>query len=125
MEDNAAVVRAFLAAWSRLDAFELADYFTDDGVYHNMPAQPVRGRDNVRALIAGFTRGWSGAAFEVINLAASGEVVVVERIDRMTVGGRAVELPCCGVFEMRGGMIAVWRDYFDMKTYLDAIQPGG
>ena len=43
--------------------------------------------------------------------------------DRTDVGGRHVDLPCCGVFEMAGGKIKVWRDYFDLATYTRAISP--
>jgi len=32
-----------------------------------------------------------------------------------------VDLPCVGVFEMRDGKIAVWRDYFDLGTYQRAM----
>ncbi|MBW2424081.1 MAG: nuclear transport factor 2 family protein, partial [Deltaproteobacteria bacterium] len=42
---NEKVIRAFIGAWSRLDPEELASYFTQDGVYHNMPAAPVQGRE--------------------------------------------------------------------------------
>ena len=45
--ENERVVREFIEAWSRLDPKELAAYFCDDGVYHNMPMQPVAGRQNV------------------------------------------------------------------------------
>jgi limonene-1,2-epoxide hydrolase len=31
-----------------------------------------------------------------------------------------VTLPCCGVFEMQGGKIKVWRDYFDLPTFANA-----
>jgi len=124
MPDNETTVRNFISAWSRLDPNELSEFFTEDGVYHNIPTQPVKGRANVRALIAGFVGGWSDTAWELVTLVASGDIVVAERVDRMKVGGRAVALPCCGVFEMRGGKIAVWRDYFDMKTFVDAAQGG-
>jgi len=30
---NSDIIRAFVSAWSRLDADELADYFTEDGTY--------------------------------------------------------------------------------------------
>jgi limonene-1,2-epoxide hydrolase len=32
-----------------------------------------------------------------------------------------VDLPCAGVFEMQGGKIKVWRDYFDLGTYVKAM----
>ncbi len=47
----------------------------------------------------------------------AGDVVIAEGLDRTEVGDIKVDLPCCGVFEMEGGKIKVWRDYFDMATF--------
>jgi limonene-1,2-epoxide hydrolase len=55
MERNESVVRDFIAAWSRLDPKELAAYFAEDGVYHNVPTVPVAGRDAIEKMIRGFT----------------------------------------------------------------------
>ena len=57
--DNVKVIQAFIDAWSRLDPDELVSYFTEDGIYYNMPAQPVQGRDNLKAFIGGFIANWS------------------------------------------------------------------
>ena len=35
---------------------------------------------------------------------------------------RMVNPPCCGVFEMQDGRIKVWRDYFDIGTYVAALR---
>jgi limonene-1,2-epoxide hydrolase len=121
MTDNAQIIRDFIAAWPRLDADELAGYFTDDGVYHNMPAAPVAGREAVKTMIGGFIRHWSSTDWEIVTLIAQGDVVVAERVDRTIAGGKTVELPCCGVFEIAGGKIKVWRDYFDLGTYTRAL----
>lgn len=121
MTDNAAVIRDFVAAWSRLDAAELAGYFAADGVYHNIPAAPVQGREAIEAFIAGFIKPWAATEWDLVNLCVAGDLVVAERVDRTRLGERAVELPCCGVFEMQDGKIKVWRDYFDMQTYLKGL----
>jgi limonene-1,2-epoxide hydrolase len=121
MGENARIVRDFIAAWSRLDAVELAAFFTEDGVYHNMPARPVAGRAAVQAFIAGFIKDWTATEWDVLNLVEAGDVVIAERLDRTRVGDRPVDLPCCGVFEMSGGKIKVWRDYFDLATYTRAL----
>jgi limonene-1,2-epoxide hydrolase len=121
MADNIGIVRDFIAAWSRLDADELVGYFTDDGTYHNMPAAPVSGRENVRKLIKSFLSTWTATQWDVVNIVATGDVVIAERIDRTRLGPKSVDLPCCGVFEMQGGKIKVWRDYFDMGTYVKAV----
>ncbi len=123
MSDNERIIREFIAAWSRLDPDELVEFFADDGTYHNMPTQPVTGRENLRPFIAGFLRGWTSTQWDVLHLIAQGEVVIAERLDRTMVGDKPVDLPCCGVFEMEGGKIKVWRDYFDLGTYMTALKP--
>jgi limonene-1,2-epoxide hydrolase len=117
------VIRDFISAWSRLDPEELAGFFTEDGVYHNMPARPVAGREAVKAFIAGFAKDWTATEWDVLTLVSKGEVVIAERLDRTRIGDKAVDLPCCGVFEMAGGKIKVWRDYFDLGTYMRALAP--
>lgn len=115
--ENERVVRAFVAAWSRLDPTELASYFTEDGTYHNMPMGPVTGRANVEQLIRGFTAAWTGTEWELRHVVARGDLVFAERVDRTRAGEKAVDLPCLGVFELENGRIKVWRDYFDLATY--------
>jgi limonene-1,2-epoxide hydrolase len=121
MADNAAIVRDFIRAWSRLDPDEIAAYFTEDGVYHNIPTEPVAGRDNVRQFIAGFSASWTATDWEIVTLVADGDTVVCERVDRIRTEQGGAELPCCGVFEMQDGKIRVWRDYFDLGTFTQAM----
>jgi limonene-1,2-epoxide hydrolase len=117
------VIRDFCAAWSRLDIEELMAYFTDEAVYHNMPGPPARGRDAVRKVIAGFLTGWERTDWEILHTAATGPVVYAERVDRTDAGGRHVDLPVVGVFEIEGERIRAWRDYFDLATYTRAMHP--
>lgn len=119
--DNEAIVRDFIAAWSRLDVDELVGYFAADGTYHNMMLQPVSGQDALRVFIGRFLKGWTKTEWDVLNIVAKGDVVMAERLDRTQVGDKQVDLPCCGVFEMRDGKIAVWRDYFDLATFSKAV----
>lgn len=37
-------------------------------------------------------------------------------------GGKAVKLPVTGVFELDGGRIKAWRDYFDMQMFFGSQQ---
>jgi len=121
---NTRIIEEFIAAWSRLDASELVDYFTEDGTYHNMPIAPVTGRDNLLVFIANFLKSWDKTDWDVLNIVAAGDLVVAERLDRTVDGGRKVDLPCCGVFEMENGKIKVWRDYFDLATFTGAGKQG-
>jgi limonene-1,2-epoxide hydrolase len=121
MEDNERIIRAFIEAWSRLDPEELAGYFADDGVYHNMPIGPVSGRANVEEFIRGFVSSWTETTWEVLNIVSFDGVVVAERLDRTRAGEKSVDLPCVGVFELEAGKIKIWRDYFDLASYQRAL----
>ncbi|MEZ5937379.1 MAG: limonene-1,2-epoxide hydrolase family protein [Hyphomonadaceae bacterium] len=121
MSTNEAIVRAFIAAWSRLDVEELLTFFAPDGVYHNMPVAPVKGHEQLRPFIKAFLKGWTETTWDIHAVLAAGDLVMVERLDRTLVGDKTVALPCCGVFEMADGKIKVWRDYFDMATYTKAL----
>ena len=117
MSDNVQTIKAFIAAWSNLDVDELVGYFCEDGIYYNMPAQPVQGHEKLKLFIEGFIAKWTKTTWETLNIIDEGNVVIVERLDRTEVGDIKVDLPCCGVFEMEEGKIKIWRDYFDMGTY--------
>lgn len=122
MTFNEKVIRDFIGAWSRLNANELVDYFTPDGIYHNMPMAPVAGREKLAVFIAGFIQNWEKTDWDILNISANGNIVFAERLDRTLVGDITVHLPCCAVFEMEGGKIKVWRDYFDMTTYTKPLE---
>ena len=117
MRDPETVVRDFCAAWSRRDIAELLGYFTDDAVYHNIPLAPVSGKDGIREVLNLFVPPAETIAFEMLHLAARGNVVFTERVDRFSMAGKAIEVPVAGVFEVRDGKIAAWRDYFDFATW--------
>lgn len=121
MNNNAQIIKEFIEAWSTLDAEKLAGYFAEDGCYHNMPLEPVTGRENVREFIAEFVTSWTKTDWEIINLVESGNIVIAERLDKTKSAQGDVDLPCVGIFEMEGGKIKVWRDYFDMSTYANAM----
>jgi limonene-1,2-epoxide hydrolase len=123
VQSNEEVVRAFIIAWSRLNADEIVAFFAPDGTYHNMMNKPVSGRDALRNFIGGFIKRWSSTDWEILNIVSRDNIVIAERVDRTKIGDRGVDLPCCGVFEMQDGKIKVWRDYFDLATFTKAFAP--
>ena len=118
------IVHRFCAAWSGNNPDELADYFTDDAVYHNIPMDRVTGPDAIKSFIAGFTGGVEKIEFRVRNIVADGPVVLTERVDVFVLPHGSIELPVMGTFEIRDGKIAAWRDYFDMKQFMDQMAGG-
>jgi limonene-1,2-epoxide hydrolase len=122
MESPIEVVRRFCAAWSDdMAAADLAAFFTDDAVYHNIPLAAVTGREEIANNIASFIRpgppGIMGIEFRVINIAANGPVVMTERVDVFKLPHKSFELPVMGTFEVSDGKINAWRDYFDLNQF--------
>lgn len=116
--DDENLVRAFCAAWSRRDIDQLLEFFTEDAVYHNMPAGPVCGHQGIREVFQLFVPPSEQIDWQMHNIASRDGIVFTERLDRFVMGGKPVELPVAGVFEIRDGKIAAWRDYFDMQTWI-------
>ncbi len=111
------VVARFINTWPKRNIDALLEFFTDDAVYHNIPAEPARGKAAIRAVINSFLPMASAVEFKVLKSASAGNIVFNERLDIFDMGGKKVELPVAGVFEVRGGKIAAWHDYFDMQMF--------
>jgi limonene-1,2-epoxide hydrolase len=120
-------VQRFCAEWGKADWSDpkavdvIIDYFTDDAVYHNIPVDPVVGKDAIRATIAMFTTGVQRVEFRVRSIATDGDTVLTERVDAFVLPAKIIELPVMGTFELRGDKIAAWRDYFDLNQYMTQI----
>ncbi len=116
--DAEKVVTEFCNAWPRKNIDELLGFFTDDAVYHNIPFEPARGKDAIRAAINTFLPMAKSLQFKVLKSASAGNVVFNERVDVFDLGGgKTISLPVAGVFEITGSKISAWRDYFDMAMY--------
>ena len=110
-----AFVREFDAEHPNPETLSL--HFTSDAVYHNIPMQPVKGRDAIRQVLTGLTSRLQSKGWEVRHQAVDGNVVLNERVDRFGHGDKVIELRVMGVFEVRDGKIAAWRDYFDLAEW--------
>ncbi len=107
------VVRAELRAWGRRDADDVVGHFSVDAVWENVPLGVVTGRSEIRAQVEQYLSHITQFDCEIRNLAASGNVVLTERVDRFVFDGKAIEARCMGAFEVTGDKIIAWRDYFD------------
>lgn len=115
MADAETIVRDFCQAFARQDVQELLGYFAEDAVYHNIPMAPAEGKPAIEAVLKQFVQPGGRADFEIRHLAVTGNAVLTERIDRLTIQGKPVELPVMGTFEVNAqGRIQAWRDYFDL-----------
>jgi limonene-1,2-epoxide hydrolase len=115
--ENIALIRRFLEVCARADADEFASYFTDDAVWWNAPWEPVRGREAIRETLRRGAAQMTALPWEIVHIAAAGDAVLTERVDNFVVGNARVRVPCMGVFELRDGKIAAWRDYWDLRQF--------
>jgi limonene-1,2-epoxide hydrolase len=114
-------VERFREAWRAADLDAVYALMSDDIFYHNIPRAPIVGLAAVKQYVDGYVER-NGALltvdWDVKHIVASGDVVFVERISRLAwANGRRTECPIVGVFEVRDGKIAAWRDYFDKATF--------
>lgn len=112
------VVAALLAAMAVKDYARALPLIAEGCEYTNIPMGTVRGPEGVRGLLEPFFAPTLENEFIVRRQVADGPLVFVERLDRHRLADKWVELPVTGVFEVRDGQIAVWRDYFDAATIL-------
>lgn len=122
--DYQQLVRDFCQAWADADHAKVVASFTDDGVYHNMPVDPLVGHEAIAAMVDGFTNGMGlkVVVFRIDTMLSDGPIVVTERVDIFEkADGSHVELPVLGIFEFRGTKIAKWREYFDMNQFMAQI----
>ncbi len=62
---------------------------------------------------------------DIIHMLAEGAIVMTERVDHFTRDdGRTISLPVMGVIEVRNGVIAAWRDYFDLGQFTSQGRQG-
>ena len=116
------IVRDFCAAVSKLDIPALGEFFADEALYHNIPIDPVRGRAQIVEALRQLIDPDGEAEFEILTLAVDGNRVFTERVNRLVVQGKRVELAVAGVFEIDGdGKISAWRDYFDLASLIKQI----
>ncbi|MFM8972702.1 MAG: limonene-1,2-epoxide hydrolase family protein [Actinomycetota bacterium] len=119
------IVRDFCSLFgSGASIDELVARFTDDAVYHNIPIDPVVGHDDIRGMLGMFLAPGASIEFRVRHIVAAGDVVLTERVDVFRMGDATIELPVMGTFEVRDGLIAAWRDYFDLNQYMSQLPQG-
>lgn len=116
------VVRDFCETVRRVDVKALLAFFTEDAVYHNIPVDPVQGLEAIESTLNQFMTPGGEASFELKAIATSGNKVLTERVDVLTMGGKRVEIPVMGTFEITpDGKISAWRDYFDMQQVVSQM----
>lgn len=110
------IIKAMTDAMAIKDYDAALPWFTEDCEYTNLPMGSVTGPAGVRSVLEPFFAPTIENEFRILRVAVDGDTVFTERLDRHLIDTGWVELPVTGVFEIRDGKIAVWREYFDLAT---------
>ncbi|MBV7265698.1 nuclear transport factor 2 family protein [Erythrobacter ani] len=112
-------VTAFIGHWNSGDFEAMYSLCSDDVVWHNIPMDPIEGKAAMREAVSGFMNEVTGCDWETHSIAANGNIVLTERTDAFALkDGRTAAIRVMGTFELKGdGLIAAWRDYFDMAEF--------
>ncbi|MET0657739.1 MAG: limonene-1,2-epoxide hydrolase family protein [Steroidobacteraceae bacterium] len=120
-----ATVEEFLHAFFTFDMARLDALMADDFEFYNvpMPNVVIRGRDEMRALIAnhgGFPEPIEpgSGGHEPRAHAVNGDLVLFERVDYWRIRGVSMRLPICSVWRVSNGKVHLWRDYFDISDLI-------
>jgi len=117
-----AVVDALIEANEQRDVDALCALLTDDVEYENVGMGVCHGPDEVRALLGPFFAGAERVAWDVLAQLEHDGTVMNERVDHFYLpGGKQVDVRVAGYFEVVGGKVRRWRDYFDTGALLSAL----
>jgi limonene-1,2-epoxide hydrolase len=107
-------VNAMIRALEQRDVAAALAHMTDDIEYDNVPMGKVFGHEAVAASLGPFLGNCSEVEWVIHHEAATGDVVMNERTDRFHFPHKWAEVNVAGLFVLRDGKIALWRDYFDL-----------
>ena len=131
---NKTLVKNFIAAWNNMDLESVTDFFSEDIIYHNIPMEPLNGKEEASAFVKGLS-DCESINWEIIAIAEEGNMVLTERIDNFNFNGdfsyknninhkvlrtMAYTDYVIGKF-IEDNKIKQWRDYFDLETFQQQI----
>lgn len=116
---NLEIVRAYIAAFEARDMNRIVAMTAPDIIYHNIPMEVVRGREAFEKLQASFIGRSIEVRWEILNIAQADDgAVLTERVDHFLMPkDRRISVRVMGIFELSEGLVARWRDYFDLAEF--------
>ena len=109
------VAETFFAHWQANRVEDALAMLSPDVIYQNFPTPDLIGREAVLKFNDDAGIGTVlKANWEIVHLAAVGNVALNERIDNfLHANGTTITVPVMGTLTIEDGAITVWRDYFD------------
>ena len=104
------LIENWVSAFNRGDADELATFYAEDAVNHQVVTEPVYGRDAIRDMFAK-EFGRANMVCQIENLFQDGDWAILEWSDPLGLRG-------CGFFHIKNEEIVFQRGYFDQLTFL-------
>ena len=125
--ENRELAEALFAALEAMDWAAVAELFTDDGVYQDMPFETdsggTVGRDGIIAKLEAGLSMLDRFEMGVTGIWVCGDNVVAERVEVWYhPDGTVASLPVLCRLQIRDSKITHWREYWDYN-YLIAQQP--
>jgi limonene-1,2-epoxide hydrolase len=104
------LVAKWVEAFNRGDAGEIAEFYAEEAVNHQVTQAPVEGKAAIKEM---FTREFAQAEMTCIveNLFEDGEWAILEWKDPLGLRG-------CGFFHVQQGKIIFQRGYWDKLSFL-------
>ena len=125
VDSNIKIVSEFMENMgpTKDDLFSSFDkYLAENAVWENVGLITTNGIAEAKNFLNSFPGGVSRIDVDMLHIAAIGNVVLTERVDYLfdDEGKLVATLRLAGVFEIEGGRVAKWRDYFDTAPFKPA-----
>ncbi|GAA5063174.1 limonene-1,2-epoxide hydrolase family protein [Erythrobacter westpacificensis] len=113
------VVMTFIQCFNDNRIDDALSMLAEDVFYHNIPLPPMEGREATAGFFSQFDLGGAMTTQWIVHaIASKDDVVLTERTDKFfSATGKEVAIPIMGSFKVRDGLIAEWRDYFDLGDF--------
>ncbi|CAO5183907.1 limonene-1,2-epoxide hydrolase [Frankia sp. AiPs1] len=121
------IVAAFSEAMYSRDWDRARTFFGPDSVYWDVPTGPTVAAKGPQNIIDRATSVLDALVFygnDHIRTVAAGDTVMTEHQEIWRfAGGEEIVLPCVSVQVVRDGVIAIWKDYWDLQSLLTKAPP--
>ena len=124
-DPNVMVVMEMIEKWHTLDIDGALAMFTEDGAFHSMMSNPVKGQAALKEFLTTLFTPMSELTLEVRSEAVTGNTVILERFDEWIFNGRPGSIPVVGVYDVENGKIKEWREYYDRATIIEELGLSG
>ncbi len=112
-EKRRQIVKDMHLAYTDIDADYLTGLFTDDGVVHMIPLDPIVGRDDLHAMFVRWRDDYPNIHSELMNAVVDDETVLTHWVDHYDWNGTRYDIPIMGIVDFEGLRIKKWRLFFD------------